>query len=144
MSVVNFSMQDIQTAWENGGQDAYFANDNAYGGAGGSTPAPKANTQVLVRGKKGSFFRTQMTNAGNAAKGAARGSRGLLVGTADNAGRAVKAAGSGVATAGMYASDRAHELGSVIRRNPRTAGAVILGGTALGVGGGAMAMRRKE
>lgn len=133
MRVAYFSMADIQSVWENGGQNAYFAEAEAP-----KNPPLPAGSPVLATSKRGKkYFR-------RAAQATGRAGRGILVGTADMAGKGIKTGGQYVANAGGYVRDRAKELGGVIRKNPRTAGAVILGGTALGVGGGVMAYRNRN
>jgi hypothetical protein len=147
MTVAYFSMKDIQSVWQNGGEQAYFA-------ARRTAPAPPLPTNPMVSAESG-----MKTNAGKAVqKVAVRGENGLVYyanrmknvadraasGTANNTGKGIKAMGSGVANAGGFVRDKANQLGGVIRSNPRTAGAIILGGTALGVAGGAYAMNQRN
>jgi hypothetical protein len=134
MAIAYFSMQDIQSVWESGGgREAYFARSTN-----------KVSTQVIVKGKKGNFLRSQMTNAADLAEKGAYKGRGILIGTADMTGKGIKRGGDYAANVGGYVRDRAKELGGVIRKNPRAAGAIILGGTALGVAGGAYAYNNRN
>ena len=158
-------MADMQTVWENGGQDAYFASVADIGGGYGAAnrgsvnvanigfdPAVGAKTRqnVLVRGANGnSFYRNMEINAQrayNAVRGAANKGAGMAVGAAEKtagyAARGVESAGRGAVNTGGFMRDRANQLGGVMRTHPRAAGAVILGGTVLG-GGGAYAMSRR-
>jgi hypothetical protein len=140
MAVVNFSMEDMQTLWENGGQSAYFAS----GDSSAQAKAPAARPgQVFVKDptvKGGGFWRKTGQNIMGAGKGALNLGDKALKGTAGLGSKAVNAAGEGVVMGGM----QVRRLGRTIAANPRTAGAVILGGTALGVGGGAYAMSRRN
>lgn len=139
-------MADMQQVWENGGQDAYFAgggamvhtpanNRTTYDGAGVGRKETVGKQKVIVKGKSGlMYYADRVKKFGESA----------AIGTANNAGKGIKTGGQYVANAGGYVRDRAKELGGVIRKNPRAAGAIILGGTALGVGGGAYAMRKDK
>lgn len=147
MTTSYFSMADMQKVWENGGQDAYFAgggamvytplkNSTTYNGVGVGQKevVGKGAQKVLVKGENGlMYYANRVKRFGESA----------AIGTANNVGKGVKSAGAGVANAGGYVRDRAKQLGGVIRNNPRTAGAVILGGTVLGAGAGAYAMSRR-
>jgi hypothetical protein len=143
-----FSMSDLQEVWENGGQQAYFAgggamvhtplkNSTTYDnrGVGRKEQVGKGLQKVAVKGENGlMYYANRVKRFGESA----------AIGTANNVGKGIKSAGQGVANAGGFVRDRANQLGGVIRKNPRAAGAVILGGTALGVGGGAYAMSRRD
>lgn len=155
MTLVSFSMADIQTAWENGGQDAYFAT---YGGTTArpnpvnnvplgrpmptpANPPPARPGQTFVKDatvRGGGFWRKTGDRIAGAGKGALNLGDRALKGTAGLGSRAVNAAGEGVVMGGM----QVRRLGRAIGNNPRTAGAVILGGTALGAGGAYAASRR--
>jgi hypothetical protein len=152
MAVASFSMGDLQNVWEQGGRNAYFAaGAGAVGGGISMREAnmnaiadnAKAKTQQMVKvtnaqGK--TFFQRRMGNIKDAGKAIKAGASSAAVGTAGYASRGVQAVGSGGVLAGM----QVRRLGSAIAANPRTAGAVILGGTALGVGGGAYALSQRN
>lgn len=174
MAVAYFSMADLQDVWENGGQNAYFA-ESYYGqrpgagaavpnkgiviptnfpaGAAADTPAPRPRGKrrgvVRVINKKGkTFFKSVELNAekaynagkGAVAKGANMAGRGAGA-VGGYAARGVEMAGRGAVNAGGFVRDRANQLGGAIARNPKIAGAAIIGGTAAG---GAYAYSRRD
>jgi hypothetical protein len=146
MRVAYFSMADMQSVWENGGQNAYFADETAAAVAPAATAA--SNNRPGGRGRsRGTGGMVKVTNqrgntffrrAGDAIAGA--GERGMdmasggLRGTGKVTGRGLGAAGRGINTAGNFLGDSVRKLGVSASRNPRIAGAVVLGGTALGAG----------
>jgi hypothetical protein len=67
-----------------------------------------------------------------------------LTGTAGLTARATRATGGGIATAGGFIGNQGERLAGAIERNPKAAGAIVLGGTLLGVGGGAYALSRRN
>lgn len=152
MAVASFSMGDLQKVWEQGGRNAYFAA-GAGAVAGGVSMRDanmaaiadnaQAKTQQMVKvtnaqGK--TFFQRRIGNIKDAGKTLQKGGIGALEGTSHYASRGVQAAGSGAVLGGM----QVRKLGGAIAANPRIAGAVILGGTALGVGGGAYALSQRN
>ncbi len=156
MTVASFSMGDLQQVWNEGGRDAYFAAPAPIlaGSAGSGTlklrgggtlrPGGKGQTMVKVTNSKGqSFLRRQLTNLENAATATKNKAGQIAAGTAGYASRGVESAGRGAVNTGGFVRDRANQLSGAIQKNPRIAGAVILGGTALGVGGGAYAVSRR-
>lgn len=76
-------------------------------------------------------------SAKGAIKGAARGGQGMLVKTAN-------VAGKGIRGGGQFVAEQTDRLAGVIRRNPKAAGAILLGGTVLGAGGGAYALNQQR
>jgi hypothetical protein len=135
MAVASFSMGDLQNVWEQGGRNAYFAAGDGF------EQAAKTQQMVKVTNAQGkTFFQRRMGNIKDAGKAIKAGATSAAVGTAGYASRGVQAVGSGGVLAGM----QVRRLGGAIAANPRTAGAVILGGTALGVGGGAYALSQRN
>lgn len=155
MAVASFSMGDLQQVWNEGGRDAYFAAAPILAGSAGSAtlklrgggtlrPGGKGQTLVKVTNQKGqSFLRRQLTNLENAGTAVKNKAIQAAEGTSSYASRGMAASGRGAVNTGGFVRDRANQLAGAIERNPRAAGAVILGGTALGVGGGAYALSRR-
>ena len=96
----------------------------------------EGNLQRVWKGTRGLAEDAYNAGKGMAGKGM-RTAEGLAVGTANNAGKGIRSGGNMVAGA----TDR---LAGAIRRNPKVAGAVILGGTLVGAGGGAYALSRRN
>lgn len=149
-SIVCFSMGDLQEVWENGGQNAYFAKGDLV-----LEPARTPGSGKVYTGPGGPGF---MTGEKNLEKAAKRGEKAEAK-AARKIAKQEKMAQKGIKL--IKKQNKAGKtffqkmlvnvgkvgktgLGRAISKDKRIAGGVILGTTALGVGGGGYALTRRN